>query len=164
MNKKFYIMIIIIITASPYAQLLLNQPNEIIPNNLNGKLNYNNTPILSGDRFDMQHGINMSMTYLGNQPISILGYSNKLTYHISNNLKINANILLYQKSLNNYNPNNEINNSPEIAYDAGLMFKPTKNTFLQLRIQNTPNYLGMNNRYNNFFSKNTFQNSVLNNY
>ena len=42
MNKKFYILIFsIIIIASSNAQLLSNQPNEIIPNNLNGNLNYN---------------------------------------------------------------------------------------------------------------------------
>ena len=166
MNKKLYIFILsVIIASSSNAQLLLNQPNEIVPNNLNGNLNYNNISMFSGERFDMQHGFNMSMTYLGNQPISILGYSNKLTYYISNNLKINANILLYQTSLNNHNPNNEINNSTEIAYDAGLIFKPTKNSFLELRIQNAPNYLGMNNTYNNnFFQNNKFQNPGLNNY
>ena len=38
-------MLSIIITASSNAQLLLNQPNEIIPNNLNGNLNYNNISI-----------------------------------------------------------------------------------------------------------------------
>ncbi len=51
MNKKLYIFILsVIIASSSNAQLLLNQPNEIVPNNLNGNLNYNNISMFSGER------------------------------------------------------------------------------------------------------------------
>ena len=79
--------------------------------------------------------------YVGNQSVSVAGYSNNITYWANNNLRLNANILLYQPAINALGNQN---NGPKIALDAGLIYQPTKNTFLQINFKNLPNY-GLNN-------------------
>ena len=78
----------------------------------------------------------MSMMSSGSKPTSIASYSNNITYWASNNLKINANILLYAPT-----GIDKINNnfSPQLAYDAGITYKPSKNSYIHLNFQNSQN-------------------------
>ena len=101
----------------------------------------------------------MSMASHGSYATSIASYSNSITYWANNNLKINANFLLYS-------PMNmigsEYNNGPQLALDAGITYKPTKNSYIQLNFQklpkngllNGPNGNSLNNSY---FNRRLFQ-------
>ena len=70
------------------------------------------------------------------------------TYWAKDNLRLNANILLYQPSISSFDNQGGLSNDLKVAFDAGLVYKPTKNSFLEIRIKNLPNY-GLNNRLNN---------------
>ena len=101
----------------------------------------------------------MSMASHGSYATSIASYSNSITYWANNNLKINANFLLYS-------PMNMIgsdyNNGPQLALDAGITYKPTKNSYIQLNFQKLPkngllNGLNGNSLNNSYFNRRLFQ-------
>jgi len=96
----------------------------------------------------------MAMMSSGSKPTSIASYSNNVTYWASNNLKINANILLYA-------PTNKINNnfSPQLAYDAGITYKPSKNSYIHLNFQKLPKLGVVNGLNNRVFINNHLNNS-----
>ena len=136
-----------IIKCAAYSQFIDDQITHIVPNNLNGDLDYNNMSLFDPDRFDIQQGFSMSMMSLGNQSVSIAGYTNNITYWAKDNLRLNANILLYQPSISRFDNQNGLKNNPKVAFDAALIYQPTKNSFLEISIKNLPNY-GINNRLN----------------
>ena len=131
-----------------FSQLLEDLRPEMVPNNIYGQLDYGNMSLFDPQRFDIQQGFSMSMMSMGNQSVSVAGYTNKITYWANNNLRLNANILLYQPSTNSLNHNGIQNNGPKIAFDAGLVYQPTENSFIQINFKNLPNH-GINNRFNN---------------
>mgnify|MGYP001227567778 CR=1 FL=1 len=138
------------------AQLISDHVDRIVPNNIHGQLNYSDIPLFSPDRFSYNQGFSMSMMSFGSKPTSIASYSNNVTYWASNNLKINANILLYAPT-----GIDKINNnfSPQLAYDAGITYKPSKNSYIHLNFQKLPK-LGMVNGLNNrILMNNHFKNS-----
>lgn len=95
--------------------------------------------LLDPDRFNVRQGFSMSMVQTGNFSYSVGTYSNEMTYLLSNNLKLHAGFtyLLPNKMspLNSLQPIQQ-----QLYYSAGLEYKPTENSFLQLRIQNYPRY------------------------
>ena len=109
-----------------------------IPTNLNGELD--SRPLLSlfdPERFDMSYGLSMSMMSNGQNMYSLTGLTNRISYLVTDNLKFDANIILY-KSQMPFQQQNKFNNLLDIAYDAGVTYKPTKSSFLQIRFQNLP--------------------------
>ncbi len=145
MNRNSYTtMIFCIIINAAFSQFIPDYEPKMIPNNLHGQLDYSTMSLFDTDRFDIQQGFSMSMMTIGNQSVSVAGYSNNITYWANNNLKLNANIFLYQPSITNLNHLGNKNNGPKVALDAGLIYQPTKNTFLQINFKNLPNY-GLNN-------------------
>ena len=109
-----------------------------IPTNLNGELD--SRPSLSffdPERFDMSYGLSMSMMSNGQSMYSLTGLTNRISYLVMDNLKIDANIILY-KSHMPFQQQNKFNNLLDIAYDAGITYKPTDNSFLQLRFKSIP--------------------------
>ena len=148
MNRNTYTMLIfcIIITAA-FSQFIPDHEPGAVPNNLHGQLDYSTMSLFDSDRFDIQQGFSMSMMTLGNQSVSVAGYSNNITYWANNNLRLNANILLYQPSISSLDHQGNQNNGPRIALDAGLIYQPTKNTFLQINFKNLPNYGSNNSLY-----------------
>ena len=109
-----------------------------IPTNLNGELD--SRPSLSLfdlERFDMSYGLSMSMMSNGQNMYSLTGLTNRISYLVMDNLKIDANIILY-KSHMPFQQQNKFNNLLDIAYDAGITYKPTDNSFLQLRFKSIP--------------------------
>mgnify|MGYP001325064754 CR=1 FL=1 len=85
-------------------------------------------------------------------------FSNVLAYQVtdesywaSENLRLSANILLYQPSISNFDHQGVQNNVPRVAFETGLVYRPTKNSFLEISFKNLPNY-GLNNRLNNNLS------------
>ena len=83
-------------------------------------------------RFDIQQGFSMSMMSMGNQSVSVAGYTNKITYWANDNLKFNANILLYQPSINSFNHHGIKNNGPKIALMQDLFINQQKILFYRL--------------------------------
>ena len=148
MNRNTYTTLIFcIIINTAFPQFISENSPERVPNNLHGQLDYNALSLFDSDRFDIQQGFSISMMNVGNQSVSVAGYSNNITYWANNNLRLNANILLYQPAINTLDYQGNQNNSPKIALDAGLIYQPTKNTFLQINFKNLPNYGSNNNLY-----------------
>ena len=109
-----------------------------IPTNLNGELD--SRPSLSlfdPERFDMSYGLSMSMMSNGQNMYSLTGLTNRISYLVMDNLKIDANIILY-KSQMPFQHHNKFRNQLDIVYDAGVTYKPTDNSFLQLRFKSIP--------------------------
>jgi len=55
------------------------------------------------------------------------------------NLRFDANVTLYKTQLP-FQQQGALLNQLDVAYDAGITYQPTKNSFLQLRFQNIPHY------------------------
>ena len=109
-----------------------------IPTNLNGELD--SRPSLSlfdPERFDMSYGLSMSMMSNGQNMYSLTGLTNRISYLVMDNLKIDANIILY-KSQMPFQNQDKFRNLLDIAYDAGITYKPTDNSFLQFRFKSIP--------------------------
>jgi len=140
-----------IIINAAYSQFIEDHLPEIVPNNLHGQLDYSNLSLFDPQRFDIQQGFSMSMMSLGNQSVSVAGYTNNITYWASDNLRLTANILLYQPSISRFDPQGVQNNGPSVAFETGLVYRATKNSFLEISFNNLPNY-GLNNRLNNNLS------------
>ncbi len=148
MNRNAYILLIFcIIINAAFSQFIPDHGPEVVPNNLHGQLDYSTMSLFNSDRFDIQQGFSMSMMTIGNHSVSVAGFSNNITYWANNNLRLNANILLYQPSISGLDHQGTPNNGPRIALDAGLIYQPTKNTFLQINFKNLPNYGSNNNLY-----------------
>jgi len=140
-----------IIINVAYSQFIEDHLPEMVPNNLHGQLDYSNLSLFDPQRFDIQQGFSMSMMSLGNQSVSVAGYTNNITYWASDNLRLTANILLYQPSISRFDPQGVQNNGPSVAFETGLVYRATKNSFLEISFNNLPNY-GLNNRLNNNLS------------
>ena len=109
-----------------------------IPTNLNGELD--SRPLLSllnSERFDLSYGLSMSMMSNGQNMYSLTGLTNRISYLVMDNMKIDANIILY-KSQMPFQNQDKFRNLLDIAYDAGITYKPTDNSFLQLRFKSIP--------------------------
>ena len=146
MTRILSIKLILLFTINIVsAQFISDHIDRTVPNNIHGQLNYSDMPLFSPDRFSFNQGFSMSMMSSGSKPTSIASYSNNVTYWASNNLKINANILLYAPT-----GIDKINNnfSPQLAYDAGITYKPSKNSYIHLNFQKLPK-LGIVNGLNN---------------
>ena len=79
----------------------------------------------------------MSMMSNGQNMYSLTGLTNRISYLVMDNLKIDANIILY-KSQMPFQNQDKFRNLLDIAYDAGITYKPTDNSFLQLRFKSIP--------------------------
>ena len=109
-----------------------------IPTNLNGELDSRPSLYLfDPERFDMSYGLSMSMMSNGQSMYSLTGLTNRISYLVMDNLKINANIILY-KSQMPFQNQDRFRNLLDIAYDGGITYKPTDNSFLQLRFKSIP--------------------------
>ena len=109
-----------------------------IPTNLNGELDSRPSfSLFDPERFDMSYGLSMSMMSNGQSMYSLTGLTNRISYLVMDNLKIDANIILY-KSQMPFQNQDKFRNLLDIAYDAGITYKPTDNSFIQFRFKNIP--------------------------
>ena len=137
-NKIKLILAIITFVATLSAQFKSDLQIGEIPTNLNGELD--SRPSLSlfdPERFDMSYGLSMSMMSNGQNMYSLTGLTNRISYLVMDNLKIDANIILY-KSQMPFQHQDKFRNQVDIAYDAGITYKPTDNSFLQFRFKSLP--------------------------
>lgn len=109
-----------------------------IPTNLNGELDYRpSLALFDPERFDMSYGLSMSMISSGQSMYSLTGLTNRISYLVMDNLKVDANIILYKAQMPFQNQD-KFRNLLDIAYDAGITYEPTDNSFLQLRFKSIP--------------------------
>ena len=137
-NKIKLILAIITFVATLSAQFKSDLQIGEIPTNLNGELE--SRPSLSlfdPKRFDMSYGLSMSMMSNGQNMYSLTGLTNRISYLVMDNLKIDANIILYKTQMP-FQHQDKFRNQLGMAYDAGVTYKPTDNSFLQLRFKSLP--------------------------
>ena len=133
--KRILIMLLLVGIAT--AQFRSELPVQSLPTNLNGQLdNQESVSLFDPDRFNLSHGFTMSMLSNGQYSYSVMGLTKNINYLLSDKLMLDANLTLYssQLPLQQGSTFNQLN----IAYDAGITYQPTKNSFLQLRFQNLP--------------------------
>ena len=129
-----------LMTGIILAQFRLDVPTQTLPTNLNGELDAQpSLSLFDPARFDMSHGFTMSMVSMGGQSVSMAGFTNQITYLAMDNLRFDANVTLYKTQLP-FQQKGALMDQLDIAYDAGITYQPTKNSFLQLRFQNIPHY------------------------
>ncbi len=134
------ILHILFLSGLCLAQFRANTPVQSLPTNLNGELD-KPVPISLFDpaRIDMSHGYTMQMMKLGGHSISTAGFTNRITYMAMDNLKLDANVTLYKTQMP-FQQQGTLMNQLDVAYDAGITYQPTKNSFLELRFRNIPHY------------------------
>ena len=138
--KQILIMLLLVGIAT--AQFRSELPVQSLPTNLNGELdNQGSVSLFDPDRFNLSHGFTMSMLSNGQYSYSVMGLTNNINYLLNDKLMLDANLTLYSSQL----PFQEGQafNQLNIAYDAGITYQPTKNSYLQLRFQRSPH----NQRY-----------------
>ena len=146
MNDKLKsILIPFLLLTMVTAQFRNDVQTGEIPNNLNGKLESKHSiSMFDPQRFDISHGLSMSMVSNGTNLYSLTGLSNRLSYLALDNLMIDANVTLY-KSQTPFQQQNKLIDQLDLGLDASITYKPTKNSFLQVRFQNLPH----NQKYQN---------------
>ena len=142
MKRTLKQILIVLLLGIATAQFRSELPIQSLPTNLNGELdNQRSLSLFDAGRFDMSHGFSMSMLSNGQQSFSVMGFTNNINYLLADNLMLDENLTLYSSQLpfQEGQPFNQLN----IAYDAGITYQPTKNSYLQLRFQRSPH----NQRY-----------------
>ena len=144
-----------------FGQFREDVPIQSLPSNLNGELsNTQGLSLFDPARFDIQHGFTMSMVNLGGRPLSMAGYTSHISYWASDNLELNAKIMLFNTMGTLPGGSTGGMQNLQLAYDAGITFKPTENSFLklELRTHNSPFY--RNNYYDlNYMGYSLYQNN-----
>jgi hypothetical protein len=134
------LLTVIFLSGIILVQFRMDVPTQTLPTNLNGELDAQPSLFLFDPaRFDMSHGFTMSMMTIGGQSVSMAGFTNRITYMAMDNLRFDANVTLYKTQLP-FQQQGALLNQLDVAYDAGITYQPTKNSFLQLRFQNIPHY------------------------
>ena len=147
---KSILILFLLLTILP-AQFRTDVQTGEIPNNLNGELESKHSiSIFDSQRFDFSHGLSMSMVSNGTNLYSLTGLSSRVSYSALNNLMIDANVTLY-KSQTPFQQHNKLIDQLNLGLDASITYKPTKNSFLQVRLQNLP----YNQKYQNSSPFNT---------
>ena len=137
-NKIKLMLAIITFVATLSAQFKSDLQIGEIPTNLNGELDSRSSlSLFDPKRFDMSYGLSMSMMSNGQSMYSLTGLTNRISYLVMDNLKIDANIILYKSQMPLQNQD-KFRNLLDIAYDAGITYKPTDNSFLQLHFKSIP--------------------------
>lgn len=95
--------------------------------------------LLSSDRFSMHQSYSLSFFSMGNFSGSVGMYVNQMSFLISDKMLLKATLGIVHSPFTRgigRNPN-FFNN---LIYGAELLYKPTKNTFINLRFDTTPYY------------------------
>ena len=128
-----------------YGQFRSEIPLKRVPSNLNGQLNSDQyLSIFDLDKFEMNQSFNMSMITTGVESFSLLSFSNQMSYSLMKNLKLNADVTIYNNPSAFQNRNSI--SGLDVAYNAGLIFQPTKNSFLKVQVIKSP----QQQQYQNF--------------
>ncbi len=139
MQRTFkQILTLFCLSTMAVAQFRMDVPTQTLPSNLNGELDSQpSLSLLDPARFDMSHGFTMQMMNMGGHSVSMAGFTNRITYMAMDNLKLDANVTLFKTQMP-FQQQGPLLNQLDVAYDAGIIYQPTKNSFLEFRIQNNP--------------------------
>ena len=138
MNSLKQILTNFFIIGIVAAQLRSEIPISSLPSNLNGELDVKTSfSFIDPNHFNISHGFMTSMISNGNSLYSVTGLTNRISYQIFDKLIFNANIGFYMAQVPLQN-NNPLNQQLSISYDTAITYKPTKNSFLQFRLQKLP--------------------------
>ena len=131
------ILIKFLLSGLVFAQFRTDIPVQSLPTNHNGELDTQQLSLFDPTRFNISHGFTMSMMSMGRQSVSLAGFTNHITYMAMDNLKLDANVTLFKTQMP-FQQQGSLMDQLDVAYDAGITYQPTKNSFLQLRFQNIP--------------------------
>ena len=89
------------------------------------------------NKFNINHGFSMSMMSNGQSLYSISEFNNHISCQLLDGVILNANIGLFmiQSPMQN---KNQLTEQFSMAYDASIIYRPTENSFLQVRLQHLP--------------------------
>ncbi|MCF7804573.1 MAG: hypothetical protein K9N46_10500 [Candidatus Marinimicrobia bacterium] len=105
-------------------------------------------------KLDMKQSYSMSFISGAGQSTTLGMYTNRLSYMISPDMQIIADIgYLHQpfQSMNSGLPSNIFSNG-QFFYGGELRYKPTDNTSLRIRLDNMPRYNSWGNPYSRSYS------------
>ena len=132
---KTILILILSIGVMP-AQFITDLKPNSIPKSIHNLGEYQSSlSFLDPSRFNINHSFTMSMISGSQGMLSLAGLSNNISYLVLDNLKVDANVTVYKAQMAL-----ERNNQLDLSFDAAVTYKPTKNSFLQLRFQNIPHY------------------------
>jgi hypothetical protein len=147
-----YFLTAFLVNCITFSQFINDIPLQQLPTNLNGELE-NSFSIFGSNRFNINHGFSMSMHSINNQNISIAGYTNNISYLFNENLLLSSKFMLYKENTP-FNSNNLIStNQLNMGYEFGLKYRPSKNSFLELKVQSLP--------YSQIYNQSSLRNNGL---
>ena len=145
------ILIFSILFTICLGQLRSSLPERTLPINSQGLSQVRILPLLDSSRLNMNHSFNISMMSAGNQSMTMGAYTNQMNYMLKDNLFLSTQFSL-ASPMGRMNPyaNNGLNGA-QLYYGASLDYKPMKNLFLKLSLNNYPrnNYGRPLNRFYN---------------
>jgi len=132
------IAILLVLSAISTGQLRSSLPERTIPINSQGLSQARNLPLLDFNRLNINHSFDISMMSAGNQSMTMGAYTNQMNYMLKDNLLISTQFSL-ASPMGGMNPyaNNGLNGA-QLYYGASLNYKPMKNLFLKLSMNNYP--------------------------
>jgi len=132
------IAILLVLSAISTGQLRSSLPERTIPINSQGLSQARNLPLLDFNRLKINHSFDISMMSAGNQSMTMGAYTNQMNYMLKDNLLLSTQFSL-ASPMGGMNPyaNNGLNGA-QLYYGASLNYKPMKNLFLKLSMNNYP--------------------------
>ena len=132
------IAILLVLSAISTGQLRSSLPERKIPINSQGLSQARNLPLLDFNRLNINHSFDISMMSAGNQSMTMGAYTNQMNYMLKDNLLLSTQFSL-ASPMGGMNPyaNNGLNGA-QLYYGASLNYKPMKNLFLKLSMNNYP--------------------------
>jgi len=132
------IAILLVLSAISTGQLRSSLPERRIPINSQGLSQARNLPLLDFNRLNINHSFDISMMSAGNQSMTMGAYTNQMNYMLKDNLLLSTQFSL-ASPMGGMNPyaNNGLNGA-QLYYGASLNYKPMKNLFLKLSMNNYP--------------------------
>tara|TARA_B100001996_G_scaffold382086_1_gene373003 strand:- start:1034 stop:1537 length:504 start_codon:yes stop_codon:yes gene_type:complete len=153
----------LIISVLP-AQFISSSSLRTLPSELNGGLKNISISFLDPSRFSINQAFSMSMMNSDGQSISLASFANNINYKFSENIDLNANIVIMNPSGSALMNNKMNRNNAQIGYDAGITYRPTKNSLFQIqlasynRLYYHNHYSGrIADRFTNYSKKNIFE-------
>ena len=116
------------------AQFISNAPLKTLPTQLNGGLKNNSISFLNPNRFSMNQAFSISMMNSGGQSITVASFANNINYKFSENIDLNANVVIMNPSGSGLMNNTKNINKAQIGYDAGITYRPTRNSLFQIQL------------------------------
>ena len=148
MFKRFNLFVMFFAFAN--AQFISELPESSTLSKYSHKHKNYIDPVISSQRFIINHGFSTSMISNGKNVYSMSGINNNFSYNFLDNLAIQGNVGLYMVK-SPFQRNNLMMNQMLMTYDASITYQPFKNAILQFHIQNSPgqgNYSSFYKRFN----------------